>query len=137
MRGVGLSIWVIVSGVVGLMTLSYARIEAIRWPIRARRMPGLGGFAESFGRTEVDVVVRAVYRAIVHERGPQLVVVRADDDLQGLWGIVDEDLDDLVRACIGNLPPHLKFELAGHHNLTTPRDVVEFIEANTRQTTVS
>lgn len=98
------------------------------------RAPGVAAFAESLGRPESDVFVQAVYKALVEEAGRELERVRADDDLEDFWGIVDLDLDDVGVRAVELLPKGWSVELKGHHGFgRTPRMLIEFLASHVRQ----
>jgi hypothetical protein len=98
------------------------------------RTPGIDGFAASLGRPVEDPFVHAVFMALLSELGEDGEVVNADDDLGELWGIVDDDLDDLVVESIDRLPPGWSLDLTGRFiELRTPRDMVVFLDANAKR----
>ena len=120
--------------VVGAWLFIYRQATRKRRLLRASRVPGPAAFAESLGRPECDPIVQAVYSALVGEAGDELSVVRADDDLEQLWGIVDEDLDDVALKAVEGLPASWSVDLAGYYRRgLTPRILVEFLEQRSRR----
>ena len=124
---------VFVSGLALVLVLGYrrfARRERAAAVVRAGRDAGASAFAESLGRPASDRIVHATFQALVRAGGRTLEAVRADDDLARLYGIVDDDLDDVVREIVCTLPGGSDALLKGHHeSLRTPRHIVNFVSA--------
>ena len=88
------------------------------------------------GRSADDPIVRATFKALVSEGGSDLEHARGDDDLVGLYGIVDEDLDLLVEAAAKAL--HVEGRLAEYRRtmrgtgreleIRTPARLVAFLD---------
>ena len=117
-------------GVFCVFAFSVWRRERWRTQILDGRERGLSHFAFSLGRAECDPVTRAVYSALVSEAGGELAMVRADDDLDLVWGIVGEDLEDVVCATGEHLQIAAKWELTGSlETPVTPRRLVMFFDA--------
>jgi hypothetical protein len=91
-------------------------------------------FRSSFGTDEVpEVVLRAVYAKFQEweSRWVREFPVRAEDDIAGVYGIVDEDLDDLVKQllaeCGRQLPPETVFRHLGPVIINTVGDLARFV----------
>jgi hypothetical protein len=124
--------WLVVAlvGVLALFALVHLRGGRRRTRVLAGRVPGIIEFAKSLSRGRDDPTVRAVYEAVLHEIGPEAAAVRGDGDLGSLWGVVDEDLDDLVLDAVARLPEGKRCDLRGTFALvSTPRQVIELIES--------
>ncbi|MFN8589403.1 MAG: hypothetical protein U0704_16550 [Candidatus Eisenbacteria bacterium] len=119
----------VVACAVGALALATGHGGRRRREMVTGRDRGISAFAQSLERPESDPVVQAVYAALVGEAGDELQFVRADDDLEQLWGIVEEDLDDVAVRAAAELSAHWSVDLSGHYQLgLTPRMLVEFLD---------
>ncbi len=120
----------VVVSVLAVFALGYLRAERRRKRALAGRVAGISEFARSLDRPEGDPAVRAVYDAMLDECRSEAAVVHGDDDLSSLWGVEDEDLDELVLNAVARLPESMRFDLRGTFvSVRTPRQVIELIES--------
>lgn len=90
-------------------------------------------FCESFTADEAALdVLQAVYGMFQNWCS---FPIRADDDIAGVYGMVDEDLDDAVlevrSECGRQLPP--EEEIQQTSSVVTVRDFVRFVETCPKQ----
>lgn len=130
--GLSPSTWFTLAAVacfVGVFWLMQVRMNRSMQRLRGERTAGVIPFAESLGRPPSNPTVAGVYAALCGE-ADDLRVARADDDLEDLYGIVDDDLDDLTLAAVSRCLGWSKRDLRGHSvRIRTPRDLVNWIEA--------
>lgn len=97
--------------------------------VLAGREKGAAAFAASLGRAADDPTAVALYKALLEYGCDEVLAVRADDDLLELYGLADEDMDDLVGDVVARLYPDGRARLQGkHERLDTPRMIMHFVE---------
>src|SRR5437762_12683199 len=86
----------VVAIVLSVPAVRFFRARRVVSGLREKRVPGAAAFAASLGRPSDDPVAMATFMALREECGDELDYVRSDDDLGHLYGIVGEDLDDVL-----------------------------------------
>ena len=121
---------VLLVGIIALLIgLEYWRhIRKVKRRLAGRR-PGVLFFAESLSRDPGDPLIRRTHETLVRHGGEDLQLVRADDDLNGMYGIDGEDIDELVLELAKHINPDAESKLGvlGGH-VRTARDLVELLE---------
>lgn len=125
-------VWVVASVLCAVLFVAWASAASRTRRVRRRdasRRPGHGAFAESLGRDPNDAIAIATYEALLRVGGHELVVIRADDDIERDYGISDEDIDELVIAAAERSAGVGKDRLIGcHGRIRTPRELVALLE---------
>jgi hypothetical protein len=92
-------------------------------------------FASSLGRCVGDPITVTLYQVLIEVGGNELQVVRADDSLSHLFGIVDDDIDDVIEQTVSRLQGNASQVLDGQYiTLSTPREMVGFLTKVLRAT---
>lgn len=92
---------------------------------------GFGSFSAYFESPfPPDIILRRVYTAVQHQSSVPKFPVRATDSLSEVYGIVDEDLDDLVGALIKECGCRLptREDKQSLPPIRTVADVVSYLE---------
>jgi hypothetical protein len=113
--------------------------DAIEAPLRRRQMTlqerrnavsGETEFVEALASLNIcDTVSQAVYRSLQSVAVVPNFVVRPDDELHGVFGLLDEDLDDFVESLFEDLaiPLPSSSELIREPSVRNVKDLSEFV----------
>lgn len=120
--------WVVIGLVVAIVIVASMRHGARRRRILRLRSKGIDAFALSLGRDVHDPLVIAVYDILCRDVGSDGERIRADDDLSVMYGVVGEDLDDIVEEVAQRCNRDLRHaEALGQIVSWTPRCIIDFI----------
>jgi len=124
----------------GLMTSLTDRLKRVIWPFHYRQKGLAEGrdawteqdFLDHFAESGVaDEIARSVWGALEQEADPAGFAPRPTDDLRQVYGLADDDLDDLILAvlerCGCRVPPLSKTEKMDP--VQTVADFVYFVAA--------
>jgi len=95
------------------------------------RIPGFDAFFDSLAHGTSREPAKHFYDALHEHSGSHVTVVRGDDDLCDLYGIVDEDIDDVMleAARRANVSSEALSKACKDRRVRTAKDAVDVLMA--------